>query len=140
FADPSSEGFPELAKALAPLAQRQGLLTILFPQGGRPDTEVYAKLVSLGWRIPFVYSFLSEPYTRSLLPEQMSQPAIQLRPPEGRVLFQSAWKKEVLPELSAAVDSAFGHTTTAATGEAQRAAHTPEAERARRAPAAPPAT
>ncbi len=108
FADPGSEGFPELAKTLAPLAERQGLLTILFPQGEHPDADVYGKLVSLKWRVPFVYSYLTEPYTRSLLPAETPRPFVQLQTPEGRILFQSEWKKDVVPELSAALDSALG--------------------------------
>ena len=107
FADPGSEGFAELAKALAPLAERQGLLTILFPQGEHPDPEVYEKLRALKWTVPFVYSHLTGPYTRSLLPEQAARPAVQLQTPEGRVLFQSGWKSGVVPELTAAVDAAL---------------------------------
>ena len=36
FADPGAEGFAELAKALAPLAKRDGLLTILLPARRAP--------------------------------------------------------------------------------------------------------
>ena len=108
FADPGAEGFAELAKALAPLAQRDGLLTILLPQGEHPDPEVYGKLRTLEWNVPFVYSHLTGPYTRSLLPAEAARPALMLQTPEGRVLFQSEWKTGVLPELSAALDAALG--------------------------------
>lgn len=108
FADPGAEGFAELAAALAPLAKRDGLLTILLPQGEHPDPEVYEKLRTLEWNVPFVYSHLTGPYTRSLLPAEAARPALMLQTPEGRVLFQSEWKAGVVPELSAALDAALG--------------------------------
>jgi hypothetical protein len=108
FADPGGADFQELAQALEPLAKREGLLTILFPQGGHPDPAVFEKLRGTGWNVPFVYSHLTEPYTRSLLPEDAPRPALMLQTPEGRVLFQSGWRVGAVTELRAAIDSALG--------------------------------
>lgn len=88
FADPRAEDFPELARALAPLRGRDGVETILFPQGQRPDVEVYARLRSLGWTVPFVHDHLSEAYTRSLVAEGTPTPSVLLVTDEGRVLLQ----------------------------------------------------
>lgn len=111
FADPGAKGFADLAKALAPLTQRDGLLTILLPQGEHPDPEVYGKLRTLEWNVPFVYSHLTGPYTRSLLPAGAARPALMLQTPEGRVLFQSEWKAGVAAELNAALDAALGSSS-----------------------------
>lgn len=108
FADPEAESFRKLAKALAPLAQREGLLTILFPQGDHPDPVVFDALRAVGWTVPFVYAHLSGPYTRSLLPDGSPRPALLLQTPEGRVLFQSGWREGAAAELGAAVDRALG--------------------------------
>lgn len=108
FADPEAERFGELAEALAPLAGRDGLLTILLPQGGHADAAVHEKLRALGWNVPFVYSHLAGPYTRSLLPAAAASPALMLQTPDGRVLFQGAWEAGVVPELSRAFDAALG--------------------------------
>jgi len=110
FADPRAKEFPELAKALAPLAERKGLLTILLPQGAHPDPEVYETLRALDWRVPFVYSHLTEPYTRSLLPDKAPRPTLLLQTPEGRVLFLSPWQPGAVAKLSAALDALLGDT------------------------------
>jgi hypothetical protein len=108
FADPSDAGFGEMAQALAPVAEREGLLAILFPQGEHADAVVFERLRAAGWRAPFVYSHLTAPYTRSLLPDALPRPALQLQTPEGRVLFQSGWREGVTAELREAVDAALG--------------------------------
>jgi hypothetical protein len=108
FADPTAADFQALAKALEPLAKRDGLLTILFPQGEHPDPAVFEKLRGTGWNVPFVYSHLTGPYTRSLLPEDAPRPALLLQTPEGRVLFQSGWREGAVAELRAAIDGALG--------------------------------
>jgi hypothetical protein len=102
FADPSAPGFSELAAALAPLADRAGVLTILFAQGDHPDPRLAERLRSLGWPTPFVLDHLAEAYTRSLLPEAMPPPALLLVSPEGRLLFQRPWRPDVRPALEAA--------------------------------------
>jgi hypothetical protein len=108
FADPSAADFPELASALAPLRDRLGVLTALFPQGEIPDLFVLERLRSVGWEVAFSYDYLSEPYTRSLLPDGLAPPAVMLHTAEGRVLFRSRWDAGVLPGLEAALDQAFG--------------------------------
>jgi hypothetical protein len=108
FADPAADDFPQLAEALAPLEKREGLLTILFPQGAHPDPMVFEKVRATGWNAAFVYSHLTEPYTRSLLPKDAPRPALLLQTPEGRVLFQSGWREDAVAELQAALDRALG--------------------------------
>jgi hypothetical protein len=107
FADPGARNFPELAKQLAPLVERHGVATILFPQGRHSDAALQAKLESLQWAVPFVYDHLSEAYTRTLLPAGIRPPAVVLQTKEGRVLLQGAWNADLPLALSIAVDRAF---------------------------------
>ncbi len=108
FVDPDEEAFEAIAAGLAPLRERDGVLTILFAQGRHPSAELRERLRALDWRIPFVYDFLSEPYTRTLLPEETPLPHLLLQTDEGRVVFQGSWRADVVPELGAALDAAFG--------------------------------
>ncbi len=106
FADPQGEDFEGLAAALAPLRQRPGLMTIFFPQGGRPDSGVYERVRAGDWPVPFVHDHLTQPYTNTLLPDGIEPPAILVQTPEGRLLFQRRWTPEVTAELIAAIDRA----------------------------------
>jgi len=108
FADPRAASFAQIAAALAPLSERHGVMTILFPQGEHPDPALREKLRTLKWTVPFVYDHLSESYTRSLLDDGAKTPAILLQTPEGRVLYESVWRPEAVPELTTALDRAFG--------------------------------
>jgi len=114
FADPGADDFAALAEALAPLSKREGVLTILFPQGEHPDDKIREKLSSLGWTVPFVYDFLADTYTRSLVDAKVRLPAIVLQTKEGRVLFQGTWSADAAPKLAAALDDAFGSTSDTA--------------------------
>jgi hypothetical protein len=107
FADPAAEDFAALAAALAPLRERDGLLTIFFPQGQHPDPGVRERLRSLGWTVPFLYDHLAEPYTATLLPAGTRPPAVLLQTEEGRLLFKSAWQPDALAPLRAALDDAL---------------------------------
>lgn len=107
FADPSAEEFEHLARALATLRDRHGVLTILFPQGSHPDATTRERLRALEWTVPFVYDFLSEPYTRTLLAENTPLPALLLQTDEGRVLHRDAARPSAVPALTAALDAAF---------------------------------
>jgi len=104
FADPADEGFGALAGALVPLHERHGVMTILFPRGDHPDPEVHEQLRALGWPVPFLSDFLSEPYARTLLPEGTPLPYVMLQTAEGRVLFQGPWRADT-SELVAAFDA-----------------------------------
>jgi len=119
FADPGADDFAAVANALAPLSKREDVLTILFPQGEHPDEKIREKLSSLGWNVPFVYDFLADTYTRSLVDAKVRLPAIVLQTKEGRVIFQSPWSADAAPKLSAALDDAFG-------GKSDTAAVAPE--------------
>jgi hypothetical protein len=113
FADPKAEGFAELARSLAPLRERAGLLTVLFPETAQGDAITAASLKELGWPVPLVLGHLSEAYTRTLLPAKMAPPALLLQTNEGRLLFASSWKPGMIQELTAALDAAFPAATTA---------------------------
>jgi len=94
-----------LAPQLAPFAARAGLQTIVFPQGEVPDGQIRDELRRLEWKVPFVYDHLAEAYTPSLLPAGLALPAVMLQTPEGRVVFQSAWRPDVAAKLGAAIDA-----------------------------------
>jgi hypothetical protein len=104
FADPFDPGFEALARALAPLREREGVMTILFPQGEHADDSVRERLRALAWTVPYLFDFLSEPYTRTLLVEGASYPYVMLHTSEGRVLAQGRWSPEVEAELASALD------------------------------------
>ncbi len=108
FADPDAPSFAGIAATLAPLQERHGVTTILFPQGEHPDPELREKLRAAKWTVPFVYDHLAESYTRSLLEEGTKPPVVLLLTSEGRVLYESAWHPGAVPELTLALDRAFG--------------------------------
>lgn len=120
FADPSGQEFPAIAAALAPLRDRHDVLTIFFPQGDHPDVPLRDRLRDLGWMVPFVYDFLSEPYTRTLLDEKTPLPAVLLQTKEGRVVFLSSWRADLVPELTAALDESFGGASARASETASK--------------------
>ncbi len=107
YADPLAEGFDDLVASLEPLRQREGLLTMFFPQGRIPDLDVRRQLREMGWTVPFVLDHLAEPYTRVQLGEEVALPAVQLQTAEGRVLFRSAWQPGAMAGLAAALDRAL---------------------------------
>ncbi len=104
FADPSSAQFDAMARALTPLADHPGVLSILFPQGRHPDPRVFEQLRALGWHAAFVLEHLSEPYTRVLLRDGQNPPWVTLQTADGRILFASRWQEEALPALREAMD------------------------------------
>jgi hypothetical protein len=108
FADPRGPGFAELAKSLAPLRDRHGVLTLLFPQGRQPDLHTRGQLRELGWPVPFVLQQMAEGYTRSRLDEGIRLPAVMLQTPDGRVVYQGTWTPDVIPDLTRALDAEFG--------------------------------
>lgn len=107
FADPAAPGFDELARALTPLRDRHQVMTILFAQGEHPDPELRDRLRALGWTVPFLYDFLSEPYTRTLVPDGTAWPWWMLQTAEGRVVEQGPWRANTA-DLVAALDAEFG--------------------------------
>jgi hypothetical protein len=101
YADPAAADFEALARALAPLSTRDGVMTILFPQGTHADEAIFERLHALEWKVPFLYDFLSEPYTRTLVPDGTPFPYVMLQTSEGRVLLQGAWNPELVAKLDA---------------------------------------
>jgi len=113
FADPSADSFPELVKALAPLADRRGVATVLFPQGKNSDRAVWERLHALGWKVPYVYAHLSAGYTDSLLPAKTQIPVVQLQTPEGRLLLQAGSGPKLEASLRAKIDASFAEPVAA---------------------------
>lgn len=113
FADPDSAQFGEIAKALAPLQKTEGFRTVFFPQGDHADAKVHETLVAAGWETPFMLDRLSESYTKGLLVDG-SIPSVTLNTPEGRLLFQSEWKADVLAPLTGAIEKFLGNQAGAA--------------------------
>jgi hypothetical protein len=112
FADPGEKPFADLAAALRRLKPRDDTATILFPQGKLPDVAVAEQLHKLEWPVPFVYHFLSEPYTHTLLREGTALPTVMLTTNEGRVLYQGTWTPSLVSELNAAFEAASGEKTS----------------------------
>jgi hypothetical protein len=113
FADATRDALAALAPALAPLADREGVLTILFPRGERPDAELRGELRGLDWTVPFVYDHLAESYTRTLLADAAELPVVSLVTGEGRLLFERRWRAGVEVELADALDAALPRPTAA---------------------------
>jgi hypothetical protein len=120
FADPSAEEFEDLAAALRPLKERHGVLTILFPQGSHPDAATRERLRALEWTVPFLYDFLAEPYTRTLLADGIPLPAVVLQTNEGRALYQRTWQPNAVEELISALDAAFAGDASLLEGPLRR--------------------
>lgn len=106
FADPWRREFETLVTGLAPLRERAGVQTILFPQSHRPDSQVSGQLRAMKWTPPYVWAHLSEPYTRTLLDATTALPAVLLQTADGRVLFESRWSGDVAAKLEAALSAA----------------------------------
>lgn len=107
FADPDAPDFAELAKALAPLADHPGVLTILFPQGEHPDEKLRESLRARGWNVAFVLDFMSEAYTATLIDPGTPMPVVQLQTNEGRMVLEGPWKPGLEKKLRAALDTSF---------------------------------
>jgi len=105
FADPAGKEFAELAKALRPLNAHSDMETILFPQSEQPDAATRDQLRAADWKVPFVYGFLSVPYTLTLVHNGTKFPTVMLVTNEGRLLFQETWQASTTQQLQAAVDA-----------------------------------
>lgn len=103
FADPREKEFAEMVTALRPL--KAHVETIFFPQGEQPDAATRDQLRAADWKVPFVYGFLSEPYTRTLVRDGTSLPAVMLVSNEGRLLFGETWQATTSQRLQAALDA-----------------------------------
>jgi hypothetical protein len=104
FADPTAADFDALAAALAPLRDRPELLTILLPQGRPPDAVVYERLRALGWKVPFVFRHLAEPYTASLVGPSPTLPLLTLQTADGRLLLSETWKPANAASIRTRID------------------------------------
>ncbi len=120
FADPDAKDFSALAMSLAPLSERDGLFTILFPQGQHPDAGVRDQLRALKWPVPFVYDHLSEAYTKSLIEPGAALPVVLLQTRDGRLLYQSRGEAIDVAELGAAIDRSFAPVSAEAAEKAKQ--------------------
>jgi hypothetical protein len=107
FADPGAPGFARLAASLAPLADRGGVLPVLFAQGEHPDAALLQRLRAAGWRGAFALDHTSEAYTRTLLDDEAPLPQLALYSAEGRELFSGAIEDAVPPGLERALAEGF---------------------------------
>lgn len=107
FVDGEEEALAAVAASLDRFVGRPGLLTVVFPQGRRPDSELWERLRELGWRVPYVYAHLAEPYTATLLPAGLLPPAILLQSDEGRLLLAESFTPDVAGRIEAALDEHF---------------------------------
>jgi hypothetical protein len=114
FADPAAADFETLVASVAPLRERHGVATLFFPQGSYADAGVRERLRALEWKVPFVYDFLSEPYTRTLVDEGAAMPAVLLQTDEGRLVYLGGTDSDDVKALAAALDTEFGARSTAA--------------------------
>lgn len=107
FADPESKGFAKVAASLAPLQQRENLLTILFQQTTREhpliDPAVGKLLRKQSWPVAFSFSTYAEPFRRSLLGAEVKLPYVLLQTEEGRVLFEGPWHEGIASQLGTAL-------------------------------------
>jgi hypothetical protein len=103
IADPKAQEFRRLAKQLAPLREREGLMILLFAEPAPGDDALAATLRKLDWRVPFLFSHLSEPYARTLVDPDVARPALLLQTSEGRVLAGPGAPHEVLPQIESAL-------------------------------------
>ena len=120
FADPDAKDFSALAMSLAPLRERAGVFTILFPQGPHPDAGVRDQLRALQWPVPFVYDHPSEAYTKSLIEPGAALPVVLLQTRDGRVLYQSSGKAIDVAELGAAIDRSLPPAPAEAAAKAKQ--------------------
>lgn len=105
FADSAGPEFAGIARQLAPIAQRSGLLTVLFPQDAAgSDRAVFERLHALEWRVPFMLKHLSVPYSKTLLPQALTLPAVLLLSAEGRIVYEADWSRVEIPRLAGAID------------------------------------
>ncbi len=107
FTDPTAPSFPKLAGALAPLAGRDGVLAVLFPQGEHVDSALHTQLRAAGWKGAFVVNHLSEAYTRTLIDSAIKAPTLALYSAEGRVLWTGVFDGTFEPEFERAWAEAF---------------------------------
>lgn len=121
FSDLEPKSLAALARALSPLAERPGLLTIVFPQGEYDEGATARALAESGWPVPFLPDHLAESYTQTLL-DSPKLPSVLLQTAEGRVLFESAWNDSAAPKLLAAVELIAGKTLSAIPSPQERPA------------------
>jgi hypothetical protein len=108
FVEESGFDFVALATALAPLQDREGLLTVVFPQARGKDRRIREELRDLGWTVPFAFDQFSEPYTLSLIGPDATLPTLLLVSPEGRELFRTEWQAGALRRLGEAIEAELG--------------------------------
>ncbi len=90
FADPESEAFEAMARAIRERAIPEAVMPVFFPQGDAPDIEVMRVLQKQGWLIPFMMERLSEPYSTTLVTAE-EYPRVLLTSSEGRSYFEEVW-------------------------------------------------
>jgi len=108
FVDPATPSFTKLAGALAPLATKDGVLSVLFPQGAYPDDKILPRLRAAGWQGAYVMDHLSEAYTHTLIDGDVTVSTLALYSAEGRTLWSGEFTGDLSPEFWLAWKRAFG--------------------------------
>ncbi|MCI0633039.1 MAG: hypothetical protein L0206_03865 [Actinobacteria bacterium] len=111
-ADPASQGFAEIASALAPIRTRSEVMLVLFPQGALPDDRVLERCKEVGWTDPFLISTYVPGFTASIFGD-LEPPRVILQSPEGRVIHSSAWSEGTRASLEKAIERELGPAKTA---------------------------
>ena len=106
-ADPLADDFAELAAALRAASEREGVLLVLLPQGGRDGAELLEQLRRAQWRGALVVPRFAAAYTESIVGEPEALPAVLLQTGEGRLLYAASWSAEASRELGEAIDRAL---------------------------------
>ena len=117
FADPKSEQFESIARALTPFSEHPGVMTALLPQTLVDEGTFGERMRSLGWKVPYVYDFLVPGYTDSLLADSVKLPAVGLFTAEGRTLLLSEWNAG----LAAALEAEFARSFPVPAGQPAKA-------------------
>ncbi len=94
FADARGPAFARYAREFRRIHDRPRVATLLFPQGDAGDPEIRTRLRALDAALPFVFSHLSAPYTRSLVGRDPPPLRFLLQSAEGRVLLGGVWGGE----------------------------------------------
>ncbi|MEM9174743.1 MAG: hypothetical protein AAGC67_05880 [Myxococcota bacterium] len=88
YADPASDGFFDLVRALSPERHRAGVHFVLLPQGRLRDFEIWKACHEAGWWGSFLLDRFSPAYSEGFLDESGPLPRIEVRSPEGRRVWQ----------------------------------------------------
>ena len=80
------------------------MLIVLFPQGAHDNERVLARCEEVGWASPFLYSLYVRGFTAAYFGDDAESPSLILQTPNGRLIYETAWRAGALTDLSNAVE------------------------------------